>query len=102
MFPGRTTRSEGTCPQAKRAGGWRDGLEVKNTVSSSRGPGFNSHHLHSNLQLSLTPVPGHPTPSHKHMQTKHQCTFFFFKEKKKKSTVCCIIWPIRKNFLVWG
>jgi hypothetical protein len=33
---------------------------------SSRGPGFNSQHPHGSSQLSVTPVPADPTPSHRH------------------------------------
>lgn len=38
--------------------GWRDGLVAKNTDCFSKGHGFNSHHSHSSLGLSLTPAPG--------------------------------------------
>jgi hypothetical protein len=52
-------------------GGWRDGSEVKNTDYSSRGPGFNSQHPHGSSQLSVTPVPGDLTPSHRHTSTQN-------------------------------
>jgi hypothetical protein len=41
-----------------KMGGWRDGSVVKSTGCSSRGPRFNSQHLHGSSQLSATPVPG--------------------------------------------
>lgn len=34
----------------------RDGLEIKSTGCSSKGLGFNSHHLHGSLHLSVTPI----------------------------------------------
>jgi hypothetical protein len=43
--------------------GRRDGSGVKST-GSSRGPRFNSQHLDVISQLSVTPVPGDPTPSY--------------------------------------
>ena len=46
--------------------GWRDGLAVKSTSCSSRGPEFNSQHPHGSSKLSVTPVPGDLTPSHRH------------------------------------
>ena len=36
---------------------WRNGLVVKSTSCSSRGPGFSSQHPHGSSQVSLTPVP---------------------------------------------
>jgi hypothetical protein len=33
--------------------GWRDDSEVKSTVCSSRGPGFNSQHPHGGSQPSV-------------------------------------------------
>ena len=44
---------------------WRDGSMVKSTSCSSRGLGFNSQHPHGSSQLSVTPVPGDLTPSHR-------------------------------------
>ena len=46
--------------------GRKDGSVVKSKVSSSRGPGFNSQHPHGSSQLSVTPVPGNLTSSHRH------------------------------------
>ena len=46
--------------------GWRDVSEVKNTDCSCRGLGFNSQYPHGTTQLSVTPVPGDPTLSHRH------------------------------------
>ena len=48
------------------APGWRDSSVVKSTDYSSRGPRFNSQHPHGSSQLSVTPVPGDPTPMGKH------------------------------------
>ena len=48
------------------AGGWRSGSVVKSTGCFSRVPRFNSQHPHGSSQLSLTPVPGDPTPSLRH------------------------------------
>jgi len=45
---------------------WRDGLVVKNIGCSPRVPRFNSQHPHGGSQLSVTPVSGDPTPSHRH------------------------------------
>lgn len=42
---------------------WRDGLVVKRTDCSSRGPRFDSQHLLGGSQLSLTLVRGDPVPS---------------------------------------
>ena len=42
--------------------GWRDGSEVKNTDYSSRGLRFNSKYPQGCSQLSVTPIPGVPTP----------------------------------------
>lgn len=41
------------------------GLEsgLKSTDCSSEGPKFDSQHLQDSLQLSVTPVSGHPIPS---------------------------------------
>ena len=50
--------------------GWRGGSGVKSTGYSSRGPGFNSQHLHDSSHLSVTPVPGDLTQIY--MQAKHQ------------------------------
>ena len=44
----------------------RDGSVVKNTGWSSSGPGFNSRHPHGHPHLSVTPVPGSLTTSHRH------------------------------------
>ena len=44
---------------------WRDGLAIKST-GSSRGPRFDSQHPHGRSQLSVTPVPGHLTATHRH------------------------------------
>jgi hypothetical protein len=41
---------------------------IKSTTCSSRGTGFNPQHPHDNSQLSITPVPGDPAPSHKHIK----------------------------------
>ena len=38
---------------------------AKSTEYSSRGPGFNSQHPRGSSQLSVTPVPGNLTPSHR-------------------------------------
>ena len=38
-------------------------VKVKSTSCSSRGPGFKPHHLHGGSQPSVTPAPGHVTPS---------------------------------------
>jgi hypothetical protein len=40
--------------------GWRDGLVVKSTYCSSKGPEFNSQH-HNRLTIT-TSSPGDPTP----------------------------------------
>jgi hypothetical protein len=45
---------------------WRDGSAVKSTGCFSKGPEFNSHHQQGRSQMSITPVPGDPTPSHRH------------------------------------
>jgi hypothetical protein len=45
---------------------WKDGSAVKSTDCSSGGPRFNSQQPHGNLQLSVTPVPGDPMPSHRY------------------------------------
>jgi hypothetical protein len=61
-----------------------------------RGPGFNSQHPHGSSQLSVTLVPGHPIPLHKH--TCRQSTIvckYFFKIKKIlfwKITFCNFFW----------
>jgi hypothetical protein len=47
--------------------GWRDGLAVKSTGCSSRGPGFKSQHPYGTSQLSITPVLEVPTPSPRHI-----------------------------------
>ena len=47
-------------------GGLRGGLADKNTGCSYRGPRFNFQHPPDSSQLSISPVPGHPTPSHRH------------------------------------
>jgi hypothetical protein len=44
----------------------RDVLSVKSTTCSSRGPGFNSQYPQGSSQLSITPVSGDLTPSHRH------------------------------------
>ena len=38
---------------------------VESTDCSSRGPRFNSQHPHNSTYLSVTPVPGDLTPSHR-------------------------------------
>lgn len=48
-------------------GGWRDGLVVKRTGWSARGPGFDSKHPHGSSQWSVIPVTGNLIPS-------QQCT----------------------------
>ena len=49
----------------KQPRGWRDDSVVKNTGCSSRGPRFNSQYPHGGSQLSVTSVPGDPTPTHR-------------------------------------
>jgi hypothetical protein len=44
----------------------RNGLVVKSTGCPSRGPGFNSQHPHGGSQVSVSPVPGDLTPSHRY------------------------------------
>jgi hypothetical protein len=46
--------------------GWRDGSIVKSTGRYSRGPRFCSQHPHGSSQLSVIPVSGDLTPSHRH------------------------------------
>jgi hypothetical protein len=41
------------------------------TGCSSRGPEFNSQHLHGSSQLSVTPVPGDRTASHRHTYSQN-------------------------------
>jgi|UPI0000F4F6F2 hypothetical protein len=43
-------------------GGWEQWLRFQNPAL----PGFKSQHLHGSSQLSVTPVPGNLTPSHRH------------------------------------
>jgi hypothetical protein len=43
----------------------------KNTDDFSRGPGFNSQHPHGGSQLSVTPVPEDPIPSHRYTCRQH-------------------------------
>jgi hypothetical protein len=45
--------------------GLSNGLVVKRTGCSSRGPEFNSQHLHGSSQLSITIVPGDLVPPHR-------------------------------------
>jgi hypothetical protein len=47
-------------------GAWRGGSAVESTGCSFREWGFDSQHPHGSSQLSVTPVPGDPTPSHRH------------------------------------
>ena len=73
--------------------GWRDGSEVGSTVCPSRGPRFNSQHPHGSSQLSVNPVPGSLTPSHRHTYRNtnaHKIKInksFLKKESKSKETV---------------
>ena len=50
----------------KKVGAGRIGSVVMSTGCSSKGPRFNSQHPHGSSQLSVTPVPGDLTPSHRH------------------------------------
>lgn len=43
--------------------GCRDGLVIKSTGYSSRGPKLDSQQLHGDSRSSITPVTGNPTPS---------------------------------------
>lgn len=54
---------------------WSLGSAVKGTECSSRGSHFNSQHPQGSLLLSITPVPGGLTLSHRCTcrQAKHQC-----------------------------
>ena len=52
--------------EREEMGGRRDGSVVKSTGCSSQGPKFNFQHPHGSSQLSPTPVPGNPTPLHRH------------------------------------
>jgi hypothetical protein len=58
----KTTKKFGN----KNFRGWRDGSAVKSTGCPSKGPRFNSQNPYDSSQMSLTPVPGDPTPSHRH------------------------------------
>lgn len=52
--------------------GWRDGLVVKDTGCSSRGPGYSSQHWYSDSQSPVTPGPGNLIPSSEfHNQHAH-------------------------------
>jgi hypothetical protein len=62
---------------------WRDGSVVKSPDCSSRRPGFNSQHLHSSLQLSVTPVPGDLTYSHRYKQTSSTCEIKIINKKNR-------------------
>jgi hypothetical protein len=60
--------------------GQRDGSVVKSTGCSSRGSGFDSQHLHSSSQPSLTPVLGRANAvlwllrvPGTHMKHEHTC-----------------------------
>ena len=61
---------------------------VKNTDCSSTGPGFCFvlfPSTHDNLQLSVTPVPGDLTPSHRHAYYQNSNIHkIFFKERKRE------------------
>jgi hypothetical protein len=46
--------------------GWRDGSGVKRTDCFYRRSEFNSQHPHGGSQLSVTPIPGDLTLSHRH------------------------------------
>jgi len=46
--------------------GWKDGSVIKSTGCSSRGFRFNSQHPCGSSQLSVIPVPGDLTPSHRY------------------------------------
>ncbi|CAO2583729.1 17-beta-hydroxysteroid dehydrogenase 13 [Lemmus lemmus] len=61
----RPRKRRGEEPDGLR--GWRDGSAVGSSDCSSRGPGFDSQHPHGSSQLSVTPVPRDPTPSHRHI-----------------------------------
>jgi hypothetical protein len=71
---------------------WSDGSLVKSTDCSSRGPRFNSQHLHGSSQLSVTPVSGDLVPSHTCRPQK--------KRKRKKGKV--IVRKCRILMNIWG
>lgn len=50
---------------------WRDGPAGKSSGCSSRGPDFDSQHLQSGSQLSVTPVPEDPRASLASMGIRH-------------------------------
>ena len=49
---------------------WRDDSAVKNAGCSSKGSRFNSQNFRGSSQLSVTSVPGYPTPPQRHICSK--------------------------------
>ena len=76
--------------------GWRDDSAVKSTGCSSRGPGFNSQHLHGSSQLSVTPVPGDVMSTYRHI-CRPSSMRIKINESLKNINSKCLSVPILKN-----